>query len=78
VSLLRPNTPDLHFVDLGIKINRQYEQYVFLSIEVTELLVIHEVLEIFISCQDSAPVHRGCETVRLLKRKITEVTSSDL
>jgi len=65
---------DMIFVDPGVKINDTYYRDVLLTEQL--LPVMCEISgEFFIFQQDSAPVHRACETVSLLEWETTRPES---
>ena len=65
----------LHFVDPGIKVNRQYYRDLLLTRDLSD---IKQYSDYFTFQQDGAPAHRARETVELLKVETPEFIPPNL
>jgi len=77
VGVSKVGCTHLVFVDAGVKINGCYYHEVLMSQKL--LPAIRQVSgDFFVFQQDSASVHRACETIKLLQRETPAFISSDL
>ena len=65
------------FFEPGLKVNGQYYRDVLLSQELLPV-IRHIADDMYVFQQDSAPAHRACPTIELLRRETPDFIGPDL
>jgi len=78
IAVSKMGVTGLIFVDPGAKVNGQYYRDVLLSQQMLNPAIKSVAGDMFIFQQDSAPVHRACETIQLLQRETPDFIAPDL